>query len=43
MVCGVARDRPIRLGAFLKNAQLSDTVIFVRDSLIKRVEWRIKP
>lgn len=42
VVCGVARDRPIQLRFFHGN-MTADTVVFVRDSLMKTVEWRPRP
>jgi hypothetical protein len=42
VVCGVARDRPIQL-RFLHGNTTADTVVFVRDSLMKTVEWRPRP
>jgi hypothetical protein len=39
VVCGVARGRPIAL-RFLHRGAAADTIVFVRDSLMKTVEWR---
>jgi len=42
VVCGVARGRPIQL-RFVRGGATADTVVFVRDSLIKPVEWMPRP
>jgi hypothetical protein len=42
-VCGVARGRPIKLSVRRSVATLADTVIFVRDSVIRSVDWRVLP
>jgi hypothetical protein len=42
VVCGVARGRPIQLW-FVRGGATADTVVFVRDSLMKTVEWMPRP
>jgi hypothetical protein len=42
VVCGVARGRPIQL-RFVRGGATADTVVFVRDSLMKTVEWMPRP
>jgi Carboxypeptidase regulatory-like domain len=42
-VCGVVRERPIRLQANAKGTLLGDTIVTVYDSLVKRVKWVVAP
>jgi carboxypeptidase family protein len=40
-VCGVARERPIRLRLLRGGARLADTTIFAADTTTKFVDWRL--
>jgi len=39
VVCGVARERPIRL-RYMEGERFADTTVFVADTLMHAVEWR---
>jgi hypothetical protein len=42
-VCGVVRERPIRMKALIGKLPIADTAVTVYDSVTRVVEWKLRP